>query len=130
MRTVLILLLAAPAAAQELPADPAQSVIQQQLNAFQADDFAQAFTFASPMIKRLFGSAERFELMVKSGYPMVWRPGEVRYLSQKPSAFGLRQMVMIEDLQGRLHFLEYEMVETTSGWQINGVQFVGTQEGA
>lgn len=131
MRFLAIMAMAAgPVMAQELPSDPAQSVIQQQLNAFQADDFATAFTYASPMIKRLFGAPERFEAMVKSGFPMVWRPGEVTFLGQEPFGGGLRQLVMIKDSNARLHFLRYEMLQSSEGWQINGVEFVGTQSGA
>ena len=35
-----------------------QSVISSQIQAFQADDFETAFTYASPTIKRLFGSLD------------------------------------------------------------------------
>ena len=70
---VLTLLLAAPAAqAQEAGAIP--DVIGRQLEALEADDFARAFTFASPMIQGMFGTPENFGAMVKRGYPMVHRP--------------------------------------------------------
>jgi hypothetical protein len=42
-------------------------VIQGQISALQADDFAQAFSFASPMIKRMFGNPDRFGQMVRQG---------------------------------------------------------------
>ena len=38
--------------------------------AFKAVDFAQAFTYA-PNIKGMFGTADRFGMMVRNGYPMV-----------------------------------------------------------
>ena len=63
-----------PAAAQDAPI---QGVIQSQIDAFQADDFARAFSFASPTIQGMFGTPENFGLMVKEGYPMVYRPAEV-----------------------------------------------------
>lgn len=129
MRTFLISmivgLLGFAVQAQQLPDDPAQAVIQRQLNAFQQDDFEQAFTFASPVIKNIFRTPERFGEMVRNGYPMVWRPGSVDYLDQAPFAGGVRQKVLIEDANGALHVLEYEMIETRDGWQINGVQFLG-----
>lgn len=113
--------LAAPASAQD---DPVSSVIQSQIEAFIADDFATAFSFASPTIKEMFGSAENFEAMVRSGYPMVHRPGRVTYLGQRPDGGATYQDVEIIDRAGRTHYLEYEMVETPYGWQINGVRFI------
>jgi hypothetical protein len=111
--------LALPATAQEVPI---QKTIQNQLDAFQADDFARAFTYASPTIKGLFGSAENFGAMVKQGYPMVHRPGSVTMLDLRTQNGALWQKVMITDDQGRTHVLDYQMVETADGWQINGVQ--------
>lgn len=118
---VLALGLSVPATAQD---DPVTSVIQSQLDAFLADDFATAFTFASPTIKRIFETPENFEAMVRRGYPMVHRPAEVDFLDQRPEAGATYQTVEIVDQAGRAHYLEYEMVETPLGWQINGVRFI------
>ena len=98
--------------------------IQSQIDAFLADDFDTAFTFASPNIKRMFGSSERFGTMVQQGYPMVWRPGTVRYLDLEDRAGMLFQKVLITDGQGVPHVLEYQMIETPDGWQINGVRIL------
>lgn len=113
--------LAFPAIAQE---DPIQQTIQNQLNALKADDFATAFTFASPTIKGIFGTADNFGLMVRQGYPMVHRPADVKMLDLRDVAGNLWQRVMITDEQGRTHLLDYQMVETPDGWQINGVQLL------
>lgn len=108
-----------------------ESVIQNQLDAFQQDDFATAFTYASPNIKGLFGTSDRFGQMVRSGYPMVWRPAHVRYLALRNEAGQIWQRVMITDQAGTLHFVDYQMIETADGWQINGVQLVrGAAAGA
>jgi hypothetical protein len=112
-----------PAAAQDAGADIA-ATIQRQLDAFLADDFASAFTYASPGIKQLFRTPERFGEMVRSGYPMVWRPGEVRYLERRDLGGRIVQRVMIIDQQGGLHLLDYMMIQTPEGWQIAGVQLV------
>ena len=113
--------LALPALAQEAPI---QNTIQNQLNAFMADDFATAFTFASPTIKGLFGTSDNFGMMVRNGYPMVHRPADVKMLELREVAGNLWQRVMITDQQGRTHMLDYQMVETAEGWQINGVQIL------
>lgn len=117
----MILGLMAPAAAQE---EPIQNTIQNQLDAFQADDFARAFTFASPLIKGIFGSPENFGAMVSQGYPMVYRNSDVSMLELREVAGNLWQRVMITDQSGRTHLLDYQMIETAEGWQINAVQLL------
>ena len=112
-------------AAEVLPREPGiETTIQSQIDAFLVDDFAKAFTFASPNIKSIFGSADRFGQMVRQGYPMVWRPGEVRYLELREISGALWQKVMIRDQAGGIHLLDYQMINTGDGWQINGVQIL------
>jgi hypothetical protein len=113
--------LAPKALAQEAPI---RETIQSQIDAFLKDDFAQAFTFASPNIQSLFGTPENFGLMVRNGYPMVHRPRDVKMLELREVAGNLWQKVMITDQQGRTHILDYQMVESAEGWQINGVQIL------
>jgi hypothetical protein len=97
-------------------------VIQSQIDAFLRDDFATAFTYASPAIKGMFGTPENFGMMVRQGYPMVWRPADVQYLDLEEIGGRLWQKVMITDQSGAVHVLGYQMIETPDGWQINGVQ--------
>ncbi|WP_424965947.1 DUF4864 domain-containing protein [Dinoroseobacter sp. S375] len=111
-----------PAAAQER--DGITATIQSQIDAFRADDFAQAFSYASPNIQGMFGNSERFGMMVRNGYPMVWRPAEVQYLELEDRGGLLYQKVMIRDGQGGLHLLEYQMVQNGGDWRINGVQLL------
>lgn len=110
-----------PAAAQEAPI---QGTIQSQIEAFQADDFPRAFTFASPTIKGMFGTPENFGAMVKQGYPMVYRPAEVQMMELREVAGNLWQRVRITDQAGAGWYLDYMMVETAEGWQINAVQIL------
>lgn len=102
--------------------------IAAQIQAFKADDFATAFTFASPNIQQLFGTPENFGVMVRRGYPMVWRPADVRFLELREVAGALWQKVMITDGDGRVHILDYQMVQQDSGWKINGVQLLGNAD--
>ena len=130
-RILLSAVLAAAAAMTVLPAqaqearDPAiETTIQNQFDAFLRDDVGTAFSFASPNIKGLFGTPENFGTMVRNGYPMVWRPSEVQYLELREVAGQLWQRVMVTDQAGRSHLLDYQMVQTPEGWQINGVQLL------
>lgn len=111
-----------PALAQD--AQAIEDTIGSQLEAFNNRDVAQAWTYASPNIQRLFGDAGNFGMMVQRGYPMVWDNADVRYLELREIAGNLWQKVMIRDRNGGLHMLDYQMIETESGWQINGVQLL------
>lgn len=104
--------------------------ISAQIQAFKADDFATAFTFASPNIQRLFGDPDNFGVMVRRGYPMVWRPAEVRFLELREISGALWQKVMITDADGRVHLLDYQMIQQENGWKINGVQLLGNSDPA
>ena len=113
--------LATPMWAQDLEI---QNTISNQIAAFQADDFSQAFTYASPNIQRIFGNAQNFERMVTTGYPMVVSPRDVQYLEQAEIAGDTWQKVLIVDQQGETHVLGYRMMSTENGWKINGVQLL------
>ncbi len=117
-----------PVAAQEGPRATVQSTVQAQIDAFLRDDFEAAFGFASPTIQQFFGNFENFGAMVRQGYPMVWRPADVRFLDQNSRAGRTLQNVMIRDGAGVFHVLEYEMTFTDNGWQINGVRLVQAPE--
>lgn len=123
--TILSLGLVGPTAAQgDAPDGAIQSVIDNQFQAFSADDFDRAFTFASPTIRSIFGTSETFGAMVRNGYPMVHRPAGVQFLDLREVDGALWQRVQIRDAKGAFHLLDYQMIETESGWKINAVNYV------
>ena len=101
-----------------------EGVISNQLEAFKADDFEQAFTFAAPNIQGIFRTPENFGVMVQRGYPMVWRPADVTFLDLREQSGLFIQTVRIEDAQGTVHLLAYSMTQTAEGWRISGVQIL------
>lgn len=111
-------------------ADPKdmRDVIDNQLSAFQKDDFAQAMEYASPGLQQYFATPENFRRMVTQGYPMVWRPDTVQYLENRYEGGAFWQRVMIKDLEGKVHILDYRMLETADGWRINGVQILDASD--
>ena len=115
----------APATADE---SAIQGVIGAQIDAFRLDDFETAFSFAAPNIKGMFGTADNFGTMVRQGYPMVWQPGTVEYLATSENGALWSQDVLITDGFGRLHKLQYTMVETDKGWKIAAVQLLTAPE--
>ena len=101
-----------------------EGTISGQIEAFRADDFETAFTFATPRLRDLFQTPENFRTMVTQGYPMVWRPAELRFLDLRGEGGTYWQTVMVTDAQGVYHLLEYLMQETPDGWRIGGVRIL------
>lgn len=122
-----LVLLALPAGAEDR--DRITGVIGAQIEAFRDDDITRAFGFASPRIRSLFGTPERFGQMVERGYPMVLRPNPVRYLELREVAGNLWQRVLITDQDGRLHLLDYQVVGGGGDWKINAVQILKVPQG-
>ncbi|MEM8569632.1 MAG: DUF4864 domain-containing protein [Pseudomonadota bacterium] len=98
-----------------------REVITQQIEAFRAEDLDTAFSFASPMIKRIFGNSDRFGSMVRNSYPMVWQPADVRFSALSDQGGRTVQTVLITDQSGALFLVDYEMMALDDRWVINGV---------
>lgn len=98
-----------------------QNTIRNQIDAFEANDFARAFTYAAPSIQMMFRTPENFGVMVQRGYPMVWRPDDVRFGDLREEGGLLRQKVIIRDKSGTVHVLDYSMSQDENGWKISGV---------
>jgi len=118
-------LLCLPALAQSLLDDDnrqaIRSVIQAQLDAFQADDAETAFSFATPGIQARFRDPETFMGMVRSGYQPVYRPGSVLFQELVPFADSVAQQVLITDESGRSVLAVYPMEQQNDGsWRIAG----------
>ena len=121
---LLTVVMALPVTAQETRNPAIEATIQGQITAFLAEDVTTAFGFAAPNIKGFFGTAENFGAMVRQGYPMVWHPTAVRMLELRNVQGNFMQRVMVTDDAGRTYLLDYLMLETAEGWQINGVQLL------
>ena len=104
--------LAAQAQEHLAPNPDIEATIQSQFEAFLMGDIDTAWQFASPNIQRLFQTPENFGRMVETGYPMVWRPGQIDYLDLQSLGGLIVQRVQVIDRQGRAHILGYQMIET------------------
>jgi Domain of unknown function (DUF4864) len=114
----------ASSAAQSTRNAAIETVINRQLDAFNRDDTATAFSQASPMIQDMFGQAERFSGMVQSGYPQIYRSRAATFLKLETIDGRLLQSVLIEGLDGTFVSALYEMVEVDGAWRINGCTLV------
>jgi hypothetical protein len=101
-----------------------RDVIAQQIDAFQRDDFEEAFTHASPMIQGMFGTPDNFGAMVRGGYPMVWRPSSIRFGLTRQEGATFYQQVVLGGARGQTYVAEYEVLELDGVWLINGVQLL------
>lgn len=120
------LVLTAPAAAQaplDLPAPDRAAIrttIESQLAAFQRDDGAAAFGFATPNIQAMFGTPENFLEMVRRGYAPVYRPRVVEFAGIVGNPASPVQLVQIVGPDGEAVIAAYEMARLPEGWRING----------
>ena len=107
-----------------LPAPDQQAihqVIQSQLDAFQRDDGATAFGFATPTIQQKFGDPATFMQMVKSGYPPVYRPRSVAFEKLVDTQQGPDKILRLVGPDGLTYAAHYLMQKQPDGsWMING----------
>ena len=114
-----------PAAAQGAVApDDARAVrqvIEAQLDAFRQDDAPRAFSYAAPSIREAFQTPENFLAMVRSAYPVVYRPAGVTFLIPLRADADLVQGVHLTDGAGALWLATYRLERQPDGtWRIAG----------
>jgi hypothetical protein len=121
----LLLVIAFSARAEDgvsgVDADAIRGIVGQQLDAFQADDSALAYSFASPTIQQKFGDHVTFMAMVAAAYDPVYRPTEVQFQGIDLSSGIPVQLVVLVDRQGKAWMAHYEMMRMEDGsWRIAG----------
>lgn len=98
-----------------------RGVIENQLAAFQRDDGAAAFGYASPDIQAMFGTADIFLAMVRQGYAAVYRPRAVNFGGIVGESEAPVQLVHVVGPDGAAQIAAYEMIRLPDGsWRING----------
>ena len=117
-------LLAAPLSAQaqtEGDRNAIRGVIELQLEAFQRDDGARAFSYASPMIQGMFRTPEIFMDMVRRGYEPVYRPQRYEFQALDGSGANPVQDVFLIGPDGAPVIARYTMERQPDGsWRIHG----------
>ena len=99
----------------------ATRVVMTQLEAFRRGDFTAAYGFASAMIQQIF-DRERFEAMVRGGYPEIAR-SVVAFVSRAELAQNdtVYLTLRIQGANGNTVEATYELVREAGNWRINGV---------
>ncbi|WP_426238386.1 DUF4864 domain-containing protein [Pararhizobium sp. DWP1-1-3] len=125
------ILLSAPLALAAEPVDTAQSIIQNQIEAFLNDDAETAYSFASPQIRQKFPDKSIFFEMVKRGYTPVYRPGNFAFGRSKIDGDTVVQEVLISAPDGKNWTALYFLVKQPDGsYKINGVQMLQQAPGS
>ena len=113
-----------PAQASSLtPADSraVRGVVEAQLAAFAKDDAVKAFSFAAPNVRETFGTATNFMSMVRSGYPVVYRPASVTFLTAQLRDKQVVQRVQMNDADGEAWLAVYTLEKQKNKvWRITG----------
>lgn len=107
------------------PSELIQAVIQNQMKAFNDDDYTAAYAFAAESIRERF-SKERFEAMVRAGYPQIAKSsravfGEIALSKDKQAA------VATVRVTGKDHVTvvaQYQMLLENREWKIGGVMIL------
>ena len=98
-----------------------QAVVQNQLAAFAKDDAAKAFSYATPELRKSFGSSSAFMAMVKSSYPVVYRPASVVFLKAEKAGDDVIQRVQMLDANGESWLAMYSLQrQKDKTWRISG----------
>lgn len=120
---IAVFLATVPARSGESEVRAAQTVIQNQLEAFLADDAARAYSFAAPNIKRFFPTQQSFMSMVESGYMPVRRPQSYAFgKSEETSATRIVQQVLLVGPDGKTYEAVYTLeMQADGSWLITGV---------
>jgi len=100
-----------------------RTVISAQLDAFAHDDAPRAFSYATDGIRERFETADVFIEMVRTQYPVVYRPKSVQFEKPLIADGQVLQPVKMTDGAGRLWIAVYPMQRNASGtWRIAGCQ--------
>ena len=120
-----------PAALADQPAVPAPSakavqlIVRAQLDAFAADDAKRAYSYAAANIQQMFGTADNFMEMVRTTYPVVYRPASVTFLTPKPQGKVVVQPVHMADGRGATWIAVYRLEQQKDkSWRIAGCVLV------
>ena len=97
------------------------SVVSQQLQAFQDDDFEKAYSYASPTIKTIFSDYKKFREMVVGQYQAVYRPKSINFGNVTTQGGTTFLEVYLVDPDGIFVTAIYTMQQQEDdSWLING----------
>ena len=99
-----------------------QRIITAQISAFRADDGPTAYSFAAPVVRKIFPTPEIFMSMVKQGYSPVYRPQSFNFTEALIDPLGRpAQKMLVVGPDGKTYEALYSMEKQPDGtWRISG----------
>ena len=95
--------------------------ISAQIGAFKDNDVKKAYTFAAPNIQAQFPNPDIFGLMVRNGYPIIWKPKNYKFTTFKDLGNKCIQRVLFQSDNGSLASYDYILEKDGNLWKIAGV---------
>lgn len=104
------------------------AIIGQQVDAFRRDDADEAFGYATPELRAMFGTPERFMRMVREGYAPVYRPRSLDFGDLVENDGIIAQRLSVVGPDGRPVVAVYVMQRQPDGsWRIAGCYLLPTE---
>lgn len=104
-----------------------QRVVEGQMAAFQKDDGAAAFAFATPALRQRFRTPSNFMSMVRESYAPVYRPNQMSFGKLEQSDDAVIQHVLVVASDGVVREALYFMERQKDGtWLIGGCLLMTT----
>ena len=97
------------------------NTISSQIEAFKENNIAKAYTFAAPNIQAQFPTPEVFGMMVRNGYPVIWRPKSFKFTKFQNLGNKSIQRVLFQSYDGSLETYDYILEKYADLWKIAGV---------
>ena len=95
--------------------------ISSQIDAFKKNDVNEAYTFAAANIQAQFPNPDTFGLMVKNGYPTIWKPKSFKFVKFKDLGDKCIQRVLFQSYEGSIETYDYILEKNNNLWRIAGV---------
>ena len=95
--------------------------ISSQIDAFKDNDVKKAYTFAAPNIQAQFPNPDIFGLMVRNGYPVIWKPKSYKFTTFKNLGNSCIQRVLFQSHNGSIQSYDYILEKNGNLWKIAGV---------
>ena len=98
-----------------------RNTISSQIEAFKENNIKKAYEFAAPNIQAQFPNPDVFGLMVRNGYPVIWRPKSFKFTKFQDLGNKSIQRVLFQSYNGSLEIYDYILEKYDDLWKIAGV---------
>jgi len=97
-----------------------QTIIENQIKAFQNKNAELAFSFAAPVIKLKFNNSEDFMSMVESYYEPVFNPKQYYFIDSKYFEGSIYHNLQIISQTNVSYLATYSLIKDNNEWKISG----------